>query len=300
MSEKSGMSLHIGINYLNKKCYPLEPPSPDHPDGWYGFLESCEYDAEAMCELAKRKRFDATALLTESATAENVRNEIQRAAKTLKSGDIFFLTYAGHGGQVPDRSRDEKKDRLDETWCLYDRQFLDDELFALYSEFDPGVRILILSDSCHSGTVSRGGPPRAAKRSATARCMPPESVRPIYVARKADYDRIQDETPQVKEEDVKASIRLLAACKDKQEADGDAFHGFFTQAVLDVWNDDKFEGSYDEFFEAIRQELNRVSGAPSDPRAAGDDVDESEFQTPNHYLQGIKNPDFDKQTPFQI
>lgn len=299
MSERTGMSLHIGVNYLDKKCYPLEPPHPDFPDGWDGYLESCEYDAEALYELAKHKHFDAKLLRTQDATAENVRDEIRRAAKTLKSGDIFFLTYAGHGGQVPDRSRDEKTDRLDETWCLYNRQFLDDELFALYAEFDPGVRILILSDSCHSGTVSRGGPPRPPKRSPTARCMPPASVRPIYVARKKDYDRIQDETPQIQDEDVQASIRLLAACKDKQEADGDSFHGFFTQAVLDVWNDDQFKGNYDEFFGAISQELERVSGA-SEPRGAGDAVDESELQTPNHYLQGAKDPAFDKQSPFEI
>lgn len=302
MSQKKGMALHIGVNYLNPKSYPLEPQHPDHPDGWVGTLESCEYDAEDLSKLAQTMHFDTKVLLSKEATAENVRNEIRRAAKTLKSGDIFLLTYAGHGGQVPDRSRDETDDRLDETWCLHDRQFLDDEQFALYSEFDPGVRILILSDSCHSGTVSRGGPLRPRKRSATARCMPPESVRPIYVARKADYDRIQDETPQVKPEDVKASIRLFAACKDKQEADGDAFHGFFTQAVLDVWNNDKFEGDYSKFFVSIREELDRVSRTPTEARAAGDAeaAEEAEFQTPNHFKQGVTDEEFDKQTPFHI
>ncbi len=301
MSDARGMSLHIGINVLDKKGYPLKPPMPDYPDGWDGYLESCEYDAEELCELAKQQGFDAKLLRSADATSDNVSKEIRRAAKKLKAGDIFFITYAGHGGQVPDRSRDEKKDRLDETWCLHDRQFLDDELFALYNEFEAGVRILIMSDSCHSGTVSRGGPLRPPRRKATARCMPPESVRPIYVARRKEYDRIQDETPQVDEDKVKASILLLAACQDEQEADGNAFHGFFTQAVLDTWDGGNFEGSYKEFFKAVKSELDRVGRSQSKARAAaGEEVDESEFQVPNRYRIGAKDADFDEQQAFQI
>lgn len=300
MSERTGMSLHIGINELDKKSYPLEPASSDYPDGWDGRLESCEYDAEAMCEIATSQGFNTKVLLTKDATDENVRNEIRRAGATLKSGDIFFLTYAGHGGQVPDLSRDETDDRLDETWCLFNRQFLDDEQYALYSEFEAGVRILIFSDSCHSGSVSRGGPLRPPRASPTARCLPPESVRPIYIARKKDYDRIQKELPKIKTEDVKASIRLISACKDKQEADGDAFNGFFTRAVVDIWDNGAFNGNYDEFYTEIRKELERDVGGSSESRAAGEAVDESELQTPNYSLEGATDEEFGKQTPFSI
>ena len=42
----------------------------------------------------------------------------------------------------------------DETWCIYsDRQLVDDELYSLWAQFAAGVRIFVLSDSCHSGTV---------------------------------------------------------------------------------------------------------------------------------------------------
>jgi hypothetical protein len=43
-----------------------------------------------------------------------------------------LLTYSGHGSQIPDVSQDEV-DHYDETWCLYDGQLLDDELFSLLS-----------------------------------------------------------------------------------------------------------------------------------------------------------------------
>ena len=63
-----------------------------------------------------------------------------------------MLTYSGHGGQLKDENNDED-DFLDETWCLYDRQYVDDELNARLRDFKPGVKIFVLSDACHSGTV---------------------------------------------------------------------------------------------------------------------------------------------------
>ena len=76
-----------------------------------------------------------------------------------KEGDLFLLTYSGHGGQIP-RPPDgrpanlydvESTDSLDETWCLHDAQLLDDELNHLYRQFRTGVRILLIQDACHSG-----------------------------------------------------------------------------------------------------------------------------------------------------
>ena len=70
-------------------------------------------------------------------------------------GDFFLCTYSGHGGQVRDKNHEEESDRSDETWVLYDRQLVDDELYALWATFKPGVRVVILSDSCHSGSVTK-------------------------------------------------------------------------------------------------------------------------------------------------
>jgi hypothetical protein len=72
----------------------------------------------------------------------------------VRADDIFLLTYSGHGGQVPDTNGDEP-DRKDETWVLYDGELVDDELHELYTQFKSGTRVVVLSDSCHSGTVTR-------------------------------------------------------------------------------------------------------------------------------------------------
>jgi metacaspase-1 len=88
-----------------------------------------------------------------------VSEAIGEAAEQLESGDLLFWTYLGHGGQMPDPDREES-DARDETWVLFDRQLLDDELYALWARFQPGVRIVVLSDSCHSGSVTRHGQQR--------------------------------------------------------------------------------------------------------------------------------------------
>src|SRR6266478_1991135 len=140
-----GISVHIGLNRVD----------PDQYEGWDGQLTACEADAKDMAALAKKQGFKSSSLLlTKAATAKAVADAILGASKSLQSGDLFFLTYAGHGGQVKDTNSDEK-DRMDETWVCYDRQFIDDELYELWGKFKSGVRIIVLSDSCHSGTVLR-------------------------------------------------------------------------------------------------------------------------------------------------
>lgn len=138
-------SLHIGVNEVD----------PAHYDGWDGALSGCENDAATMRAIATSDGFDPTTLLTRNATAGNVLTEISAAAQQLVSGDIFLLTYAGHGAQVPNVSDDVELDLQDETWVLFERMLIDDELEQAFSRFAAGVDIVLLSDSCHSGTVFR-------------------------------------------------------------------------------------------------------------------------------------------------
>jgi Caspase domain len=87
-------------------------------------------------------------------TAQEVIRLIASYAIELVAGDAFFLTFSGHGGQVDDVNGDEA-DQQNETWVLWDRMLIDDELFNLFGQFQKGVRIIMLSDSCHSGTAAK-------------------------------------------------------------------------------------------------------------------------------------------------
>ena len=130
------MSLHIGLNAVSTAAY----------GGWTGPLAACEFDANDMAGIARLKSMKPAVLLTKKATRAAALSGLRGAAKSLQSGDLFFLTYSGHGGQVPDVTGEEA-DKKDETWCLYDGQLIDDELYFEFSRFAAGVRILVLSDS---------------------------------------------------------------------------------------------------------------------------------------------------------
>ena len=267
-----GISLHIGLNFVD----------PKHYQGWNGELHACIADAKDMRALAKKKGFAGNTLLLDGqATAAAVTAAIQDASKKLAKGDIFLLTYSGHGGQVRDTNSDEKdNDRMDETWVLFDRQLVDDELYTLWRKFKAGVRILVLSDSCHSGTVTRdipvflGSGPRP-------RAMP----RPVGVAvenaNRALYRSIQQNNSGSEKAKLNASILLISGCMDNQTSmDGDN-NGAFTGTLKKVWNGGKFSGSYRKLRDKI------VSLLPS-------------TQTPNYYCVGAPNSSYEAQKPFTI
>ena len=173
-----GLALTIGLNAVD----------PKHYAGWDGALNACEADADDMADIAKTRKYTVKTLLTKAATRAKMSGEILTAAKLLKAGDIFMLTYSGHGGQLPDLNGDDP-DGADETWCLYDGELVDDELYSLLGQFAKGVRILVFSDSCHSGTVVKAVYYRGitAARAAGAmsaqvryRAMPPDVALRTY------------------------------------------------------------------------------------------------------------------------
>lgn len=137
-----GHALAIGLNSVD----------PAHYGGWSGQLYGCEPDANDMCQIALDQGFKATTLLTKDATRQAVLDKLADLAAELKSGDLLVVSYSGHGGQVVDQNGDEA-DGLDETWCLYDGQLIDDEVYGAWMKFKEGVRILVFCDSCHSGTA---------------------------------------------------------------------------------------------------------------------------------------------------
>ena len=271
-----GKSLHIGLNGVDPNSYA----------GWAGPLNACEADASDMQALAKSQGYATKTLLTSQATRDAVLLELKAASQELKAGDVFLVSYSGHGGQVPDRNNDED-DNLDETWCLYDGELIDDELFAAWSAFAPNVRIVVCSDSCHSGTVIKVAPgvapmPRGAPGydpSTEPRCLPEELVNRAYRAKQALYDGLQEAKPKT-EDDVQANVLLISGCQDWQTSMDGPFNGAFTGALLRVWNQGHFKGTYRTFHQKIQRLL-------------------PESQQPNFMTFGSGKP-FARQHPFKI
>jgi len=294
MSKKIGMSLHIGINVLDKAGYPLAEPDEDWPDGWDGPLDGCEADAELICKVAKAQGFKTKTLLSAEATAENVKSEIRKAADSLSDGDMFLLSYSGHGGQVPDLNKDESQDEWDtdgwdETWCLHDRHLIDDEQQVMYADFKPGVRILILSDSCHSGTVNKSAVEQKKPRH-KIRAMPSTTAHACYFARKEEYDSIQNNLRKISADDIKANVLLLSACHEDElaaetEVDGKP-QGKFTAALLQAWDNGNFQGTYRQLHQAVLNDLRTSYEEAMAAYAAKGDDDEykPKPQTPGYSL----------------
>jgi hypothetical protein len=276
-----GRSLHIGVNKVD----------PGHYNGWDGTLAACEFDAEDMRALAAGKGFEASILLTQQATSSTVTAGIAAAAEELNQGDIFFLSYSGHGGQVPDLNSDDDADDKDETWVLYDRQLVDDELYTLFARFRPGVRIFMLSDSCHSGSVARDifdvAVPHVVAEAMVdtpkprTKDLPREVQKETNLANAAEYERIQQENKSGEQQQLGASLLLLSGCQDNQlSLDGDR-NGLFTQQLLSVWDGGAWTGGYEPFHKAI--------GAKMPPT-----------QSPNYFRAGVLDQTFEAQTPFTI
>ncbi len=161
-----GLALTIGLNAVD----------PRHYEGWSGKLNACEADARDMADIARSRKFKVQRLLTRRATRRAVLGGIARAASALRSGDIFLLTYSGHGGQVPDRNHDEP-DAQDETWCLYNGELIDDEIHQALGRFKPGVRVLVSPTAATAApSPRRCSMPRGEPRGAWSR---PERRAPI-------------------------------------------------------------------------------------------------------------------------
>jgi metacaspase-1 len=272
-----GVSLHIGVNRCN----------PDHYGGWDRPLSSCENDADTMLAIATARGFEARQLKSEQATRGAVREAISQAADTLRPGDLFVVSYSGHGGQVRDFDGDEQ-DRKDDTWCLYDGQLLDDELSVLYAGFRERVRVLVLSDSCHSGTMlKRPSQPESATgiedEFIYSRAMPRQAAIETTRQNRSFYSQIQAELPRPRPE-IKAGIRLLSGCQEHEESFGSDECGRFTDAVRHLVGEQQFRGDYPSF----HRELVAAVAKAMNP------------QTPGHAYIGRPDPDYDRQSPFQI
>lgn len=133
-------SLHIGIN--------------DYP-GTRNDLNGCVNDATGWEDLLKEQYgFKTKVLLNAEATHKNVVNEMKRVLKAAREGGHVVITYSGHGTNVKDNNNDEEDGR-DEALCLYDKLLIDDDIRSLFDSLSEGVSLTFISDSCHSGTVTR-------------------------------------------------------------------------------------------------------------------------------------------------
>jgi hypothetical protein len=256
-------SLHIGINNY---------PGTDND------LSGCINDANDWQQALDARGFKTTMMLDSMATKGNMRQAIIDIVSETGRDDIAVITFSGHGTWVPDEGGDEPDGR-DEALCPYDIHMgeilTDDEIYAILSERERGARIIVISDSCHSGSVSKmtheiPGTEDDLWKFQKVRFMPPE----IYLK----HDSVQMERARrvekvmVSKNKIRAAALLLSGCRD-MEYSYDAWfngraNGAFTFVALHILKDLPLDAVYRTWYQKIREILPNVN-YPQTPQISG-------------------------------
>jgi len=135
-----GISLHVGVNRTD----PFKLGA-----GAFRALFGCDLAAHAMAEIAGARGFRSRSTLVDAAaTREAVVTWLHAAAATCKTGDLVMVTFAGHGARLRDSVGEGPIGR---GIVLFDAQLRDQDLHAALERFRPGVRVVVIGDSCFSG-----------------------------------------------------------------------------------------------------------------------------------------------------
>jgi hypothetical protein len=121
-------------------------------------LQGCVNDALNIATVLRGRGYEGITLLDAEAYRESIVGCLNSAISHLKYGDTLFYWHSSHGSYVPDRDGDEA-DGKDEVLCCYDigdrGYILDDELYAMFQRRTWGSKIIVGTDTCFSGGISR-------------------------------------------------------------------------------------------------------------------------------------------------
>lgn len=264
-----GRSLHLGVGLPKYDGRSSSVP-----------LRSAEGDARVMACIARHARFEPTTLLGPAATVYRVTYALDWLVEATEPGDTLLVTFAGHGGQLLAPPLEQAlapgappEEDYDETWELCDGALRDDDLYLRWMRLGAGARVVIVSDSCHSGGMGRDAD--------EAGCVSAPRRRPAARMRGDDDDEVPRLRGTAAEENVarivaaaqarragrkfgptlRAGVLLLAACSERENANG-AWRdtaGLFTQTLEEVWNGGRFSGSYEALMARVGDGVRRVT-----------------------------------------
>jgi hypothetical protein len=150
-------ALLIGINE-----YPGQP------------LNGCVNDVTDMADyLTTQQGFaaeDIRLITDDRATTDAIGERLGWLVDGSSAGDTLFLQYSGHGTLFPVRDANGNVTELHGSLCPVDfdwtpeHAIFEDELRTILDRAPTGVEFVFVSDSCHSGDLTRafafGGRPR--------------------------------------------------------------------------------------------------------------------------------------------
>jgi hypothetical protein len=242
----------------------------DYP-GTESDLAGCVNDATDWAEALGQRGFTVSRLTDAESTKARMVEQIGALIGGAIRGDTVVITYSGHGTWVPDQNGDEP-DARDEALCPWDigagHVLLDDEIHDLFTDRAAGVRVLLISDSCHSGSVTRGDEADLDPGMPRARFLPPAAWMKAVDLPRATARPLN----------LLGGMRqsggdlLLAGCLDTQFSWDTRFNGrpngAFTYYALKTLKTLPATASYEDWFRQIRNYLPSTR-LPQDPQIFG-------------------------------
>jgi hypothetical protein len=264
-------------------------------------LRGCVNDAEGWAGLLSEHydfaRSDITIITDERATKKNMLKCVKDLLAGARYGDVLVFTNSSHGSYIPDTSDDEK-DRYDEVICPYDirdNPLVDDELREVLDGIPRGVRMTVISDSCHSGNVTRVLPSEILPGLRFSDDRRPRFLSPLYWAgtstrrrssrrgRGATPRRRQggallpdalSATPIKRETHPQSSMKhvLLSGCEDTEVSYdaliGGVYHGAMTYHALKAIQKANYRITYAELVTKLNEMLE-TAGYSQHPQIEG-------------------------------
>lgn len=237
----------------------------DYP-GTGADLRGCVNDAHDWAETLGGRGYDVETVLDAEATRDTMLKVMHDTVTSASPGDRVVITYSGHGTWVPDEGGDEP-DARDEALCPHDLQaagpILDDELYEVFTDRERGVRVVLISDSCHSGTLARLAP-ATGDGVGTVRYLAPEhflSGKRLTRAARAAKAPMRGKARQ--------SGLVMAGCQDVEYSYDASFdgrpNGAFTYVARAALETLPSRATYGDWMTAVRRSLPSAA-YPQTPR----------------------------------
>jgi hypothetical protein len=227
-------------------------------------LKGCVNDARDWATLLTRRfdfpKSDVTMLTDAQATKKNIVAGLKSLMAGSTAGDILVFTNSSHGSYISDKDGDET---YDEVICPHDidsNVLVDDELRVLFDGLKRGVRFTMISDSCHSGSLSRAMltgllPGMTFKDDRRVRFLNPALFRRTRIF--ANALRVHPRRMKVRPQSSMKEV-LVTGCTDIEVSYdakiGGTYHGAMTYHAIKAIEAAKYKITYAQ----LGQRLNRA------------------------------------------
>lgn len=248
-----------------------------HPSSGVGSLTGCVNDVNSVEEYLSGRfapnDLKLVKLLNESATRKSVIDSFLSHLVNndeMKEGDTAFFYYTGHGSYATSNVAFKAIDPLgrDETLVLYDsralngRDLADKEIALLIHSIPRNVKIVLVIDSCHSGSITRSA--ETADRLSLGKAKHTPARRSSEGRPLSDYFSIGDLNYEQMHLNGKLEIPetrhvVLSACSRGEVAYESAFEptSLFTSHLMKILNGSQVNLSYLELSDYLHTLLAR-------------------------------------------